>query len=52
MNQKKTLIFAFGKRTKYAPKTPAMAPEAPIIGVMELVSNKACESAANPPVNR
>ena len=34
----KILIFAFGYNTKYPPSTPAIAPEAPIIGIVDVGS--------------
>ena len=35
INQKKTLILAFGNKTTYAPNKPAMAPDAPTIGIVD-----------------
>ena len=39
INGNNTKTFALGKRYKYEPSTPAIAPEAPIKGVEELMSN-------------
>ena len=52
INQKKTFIFALGYKTKYPPSTPAIAPEAPIIGTVDVGSIKAWEKAATIPVTR
>ena len=35
-----TSTRAFEKKTKYAPKTPATAPDAPSMGISELARNR------------
>ena len=52
INQNKTFIFALGYKTKYPPRTPAIAPEAPIIGIVEVGSIMAWENAATIPVTK
>ena len=49
MKGTKTNTFALGKKCKYAPKTPAIDPEAPIIGIFESKLKIDCESDANTP---
>jgi hypothetical protein len=49
MKGTKTNIFALGKKCKYAPKTPAIDPEAPIIGIFESKLKIDCERDANIP---
>ena len=39
-NGTKTSTLALGKKTRYAPKTPATAPDAPSIGISELERNR------------
>jgi hypothetical protein len=41
-----------GYSTKYAPITPAMAPEAPTIGTSESGAAAVCASAAPTPLSR
>ena len=50
INQKKTLILAFGNKTTYAPNKPAMAPDAPTIGIVDVGSKNAWDNAAHAPV--
>ena len=52
INQKKTFIFALGYKTKYPPSTPAIAPDAPIIGIVDVGSIMAWEKAATIPVSK
>ena len=49
INGNNTRTLAFGKRYRYEPSTPAMAPEAPIKGVEELISKIECEIVAKTP---
>ena len=51
-NGTSTNILAFGKRYKYEPNTPAIAPDAPIIGISEFIFNKACEKQAKMPLTK
>ena len=52
INQNKTFIFALGYKTKYPPSTPAIAPDAPIIGIVDVGSIMAWEKAAKIPVTK
>ena len=47
-----TLMDRFGKKTMYAPKTPEMAPLAPIIGIVDEGSGSAWLSAATVPQSK
>lgn len=40
---------ALGKSRKYAPMTPAMAPEAPMTGMVEFQLKRTCENTAKRP---
>ena len=52
INQNKTFIFALGYKTKYPPSIPAIAPDAPIIGIVDVGSIIAWVKAATIPVSK